>query len=291
MTTEFIAFTPVSPVPFEPPAMVRHGEHGASVARKVVRDADSEPLFAVYRFNTAAGGKVIYPQSYGTRNGRTDWHWHRPAHYERDAARLAQEMGEAEIGAGEGYDPPPPLPETHEEAIRRYGSVLLYRAIDWTRWHIERAELRKNRMPSDSEGIDALWALGGTLDEIQGLWSAPANAEWFKGCPGSIDNPEHPERLLMEAWRAARNESERDIHRRQDHNVAESPLGQAIEVESGALSPLIHAFRGILDCLWQVDEGYMTLIEARIAAAEILAYAPGDPPMSAERQKEILSWH
>jgi uncharacterized protein (DUF927 family) len=71
-------WAPTLPAPCEPPESLRHRQHGASSARWVYRDADGAPLFAVYRFNTAAGGKETFPQTYGTKNGRTGWHWKRP---------------------------------------------------------------------------------------------------------------------------------------------------------------------------------------------------------------------
>ncbi len=79
---------PQCPAPAEPPESVKHWQHGDSVARWAYRAPDGAPIFAVYRFNTADGGKQTLPHTYGRRawtdkNNRrhdvTGWHWKRPA--------------------------------------------------------------------------------------------------------------------------------------------------------------------------------------------------------------------
>ncbi|NNM55856.1 DUF927 domain-containing protein [Acidocella sp.] len=78
---------PQCPAPAEPPESVKHWQHGDSVARWDYRTADGAPIFSVYRFNTADGGKQTLPHTYGRRawtdkNGlrrdATGWHWKRP---------------------------------------------------------------------------------------------------------------------------------------------------------------------------------------------------------------------
>lgn len=175
--------------------------------------------------------------------------------------------------------------DPHETAIVDYGSVALMRAAAVARWHIGRAEARKNLMPSESVGVPALKALELALIDIDLSWSDSHAADYWRRFqiePAEIEN-------LHGAWRAARDGSERDISASVFSEWdAAGPIGQAIEIEEGSLSPLIQAFAEIQDCRWQAHAGHMSLIEARMLAAEILAFAPGLPPMNREQQQDFM---
>jgi hypothetical protein len=175
----------------------------------------------------------------------------------------------------------------HEEAILHYGRAVLVRADAVTRWHIDRAKARQNLMPSDAEGIAALEAFGLAVVDVICSIDTPSHRYWFRGEPTeSFDGTDKPASLLWPAWRAVKAAAESDVRRPSED--AGGPWGQAAEIEDGSLGQLICAFFEILDRLWQAEEGYMTLVEARIAAAESLAFAPGLPPMGVERQREVM---
>jgi hypothetical protein len=146
-------------------------------------------------------------------------------------------------------------PPTPGQRIGDYQAEALRRAVAWALWHARRAERRG--LPASG---DALSRAAGVLAAMQGRPSAA----W----------------LALATYRAVLGVAEREWASFGFHVYVHDHLR---ELETSHLRTLVGvAIPTISDIQRQLLEGYVTAVEAQIAAAEALAFAPGHPPQEAD---------
>jgi len=143
------------------------------------------------------------------------------------------------------------MPPTPEQRIDDYQAEALSRAEAWTRWHAGRAERRG--LPASA---DAMSRGACILRSLQGRPSA----SW----------------LAARVYAAALDVTEREFAAFGFHTYVRDHLR---ELQSSHLKTLVNVtIRSISGLRRQLGEGYLSAVEAQIAAVEELAFAPGYPP-------------
>ena len=149
---------------------------------------------------------------------------------------------------------PIPIPRTPEQRIADYLAEALRRAQAWCIWHACRAERR-----GLAASGDALSRAGGILAALHGRPSA----SW----------------LALTTYRATVSVTEREWAAFGFHVYVRDQLR---ELETSHLRTLVGVtIPTISDLQRQLREGHLSAVEAQIAAAEELAFAPGYPPQEA----------
>ena len=160
-----------------------------------------------------------------------------------------------------GHEPPIRFatlaPETPEQAIGRCMAEALRRAEAWCMWHYDRAALR---------GLDDGMV---TMGRTAGLVGSLRRATEARGVRLGLTW------VALAAYRASFDGADR-VHTA--NGFSATALDQLFEVRTSHFSTLLNwTVLRIADSAWQLSEGYMTGVEAQIAAAEDLAFAPGYP--------------
>jgi hypothetical protein len=153
--------------------------------------------------------------------------------------------------------PPEPAPLTAEQRLARYMAEALRRAECWALWHADRAESRG--LVSGPLRLLHAARLLRTLHESVLARGISASTVW----------------LAKVIYRSALDQAE---HEWADNDFREFARDQVVEVETSHLRTLTRTtVCEIADRRWQMHEGFMTEVEAQLAAADDLAFAPQCP--------------
>jgi hypothetical protein len=179
------------------------------------------------------------------------------------AERKAQDSAEitaawAPVLARRNRDPK----ENAADAMAGYMVEALNRIRAWCCWHSARASAEKRSLPNGETAFMRVADVVEALEEVTEARGIRPNLMWVAGA--AFD-------AALEITHEERRGRYPDAHRHQIEEVSSSPI-----------RALLWTIAFIADRHWQMSEGFLTVLEAQLAAADDALDAPFPPPPTEE---------